>query len=355
MSLSPAADPVPADLTAGFGRLLGSPPVEMTRLPGGGNSRVYRLVGPEGRVLAGKVYLGLRADGFDRLAVEYQALAFLQDNGVEAVPRPVAFDSKAGLAVYEFCEGRRIVPAEIGPADLDQATAFLLGLKSLGRRPKADRLPPASEACFSGADIQANLTARLKRLRAVGGRDAAVELLFDFLDRNLAPAMDLILNWASARFSRQGLDWNARLDPARQTLSPSDFGFHNALRRKDGSITWLDFEYFGWDDPAKMTADFLLHPAMNLDREAGRRFTSAILDGFSEVEDLAFRLETVYPLFGLKWCLILLNEFVPADLERRDFAAGEGLDADEIRRRQLDKAASLLNRILDEYESFPYA
>jgi len=327
----------------------------MTRLTGGRNSRVYHLISPDGRVLAGKVYFGPRADGFDRLAVEYQALVFLKDNGVEAVPRPVALDAKAGLAVYEFCEGRRIAPAEIGPADLDQATAFLMGLKSLGRRPEADRLPPASEACFSGADIQANLTARLKRLRAVDGRVAAGELLFDFLDRDLAPAMDLLLGWASARFYRQGLDWTARLDLAHQTLSPSDFGFHNALRREDGSITWLDFEYFGWDDPAKMTADFLLHPAMNLDREAGRRFTSAILDGFSEAEDLAFRLETVYPLFGLKWCLILLNEFVPADLERRDFAAGGVLDADETRRRQLDRAASLLKRILSEYASFPYA
>jgi len=94
---------------------------------------------------------------------------------------------------------------------------------------------------------------------------------------------------------------------------------------------------------------------MALDHTAGRRFTSAILDGFSDAADLAFRLETVYPLFGLKWCLILLNEFLPAALARRDFAAGGGLDAGEVRRRQLDKAASLLKRILNDYESFPYA
>ena len=45
-----------------------------------------------------------------------------------------------------------------------------------------------------------------------------------------------------------------------RVLSPSDFGFHNALRRPDGTIVFVDFEYFGWDDPAKMMADAMLHP-----------------------------------------------------------------------------------------------
>ena len=54
----------------------------------------------------------------------------------------------------------------------------------------------------------------------------------------------------------------AELPVEQRTLSPSDFGFHNALRRPDGRVVFLDLEYFGWDDPAKMISDFLLHPAL---------------------------------------------------------------------------------------------
>ena len=43
-------------------------------------------------------------------------------------------------------------------------------------------------------------------------------------------------------------------------LSPSDFGFHNTLLASDGALKFFDFEYAGWDDPAKTAADFLRQP-----------------------------------------------------------------------------------------------
>ena len=39
-------------------------------------------------------------------------------------------------------------------------------------------------------------------------------------------------------------------------LSPSDFGFHNVIVEKDKILRFIDFEYAGWDDPAKMVSDF---------------------------------------------------------------------------------------------------
>ena len=49
-----------------------------------------------------------------------------------------------------------------------------------------------------------------------------------------------------------------------------------------------------------------------------RGLLAAVLAGQSA---FAGRVAAVYPLFGLKWCLILLNEFLPADFLRRQFAA----------------------------------
>ena len=105
-----------------------------------------------------------------------------------------------------------------------------------------------------------------------------------------------------------------------RTLSPSDFGFHNALRRSDGTIVFLDFEYFGWDDPAKTISDFLLHPAQNLDPSLKDHFLKKMLNSFSKSPFLQERLSVFYPLYALKWCLILLNEFLVSELQRRNFA-----------------------------------
>ena len=65
-------------------------------------------------------------------------------------------------------------------------------------------------------------------------------------------------------------------------------------------------------------------------------------------------MESVYPLFGLKWCLILLNEFVADSFQRRQFAATGAADRSALQLQQLDKARRMLNRISQEYQSFPY-
>ena len=59
-------------------------------------------------------------------------------------------------------------------------------------------------------------------------------------------------------FIGQGVSWEQELLEQYRTLSPSDFGFHNALRTPAGTMVFLDFEYFGWDDPAKTGFGFFV-------------------------------------------------------------------------------------------------
>ena len=84
---------------------------------------------------------------------------------------------------------------------------------------------------------------------------------------------------------------------------------------------------------------------MDLPDELKRRFYHRFVTNKS----LAKRVETVYPLFGLKWITILLNEFVPEDLRRRRFA---GIAASQA--AQLAKARRMLAKIEREYDHFPY-
>ncbi|HUI07363.1 MAG TPA: phosphotransferase [Verrucomicrobiae bacterium] len=317
-----------------FSRLLGQPVPTLEWIGGGGNSRIYKLPGPH----AGKVYFGQRRHDRNRLEVEFHALQFLWNHGVRCVPKPIAADAQTGHAVYEFIDGSRLSGADATEADIDDAVDFLAALKRLASDPDAAALPPAAEACFSTQAIIENLQARLARV-------AAAPPLQEFLNDSFRPTLKRMT---------ERLPPDGELPLEQRTLSPSDFGFHNALRRPDGRLLFLDFEYFGWDDPAKMISDFLLHPALELPEPLKRRFVTGIYRRLDANKSLAKRVETVYPLFGLKWCLIMLNEFVPEDWQRRGFASGGSLDRVAAQTRQLDKARRMLARIEREYEGFPY-
>ena len=60
--------------------------------------------------------------------------------------------------------------------------------------------------------------------------------------------------------------------------------------------------------------------------------------------DFPQRLADYYPLAGLRWTLIVLNEFVPSQWERRAFAAG-GRDRSRAKKEQLAKARRLLSAV----------
>jgi hypothetical protein len=341
--------PSPSDLHAMLGHEIRS--LERCRI--GGNSRVYRATLDDGTSLALKSYLQPTMDGLDRLSVEFGALSFLWNQGERAVPQPIASAPAQRVAAYEFVEGEPIDASRAGKAEIEQVIDFVNRLHGLRTHPDAASLPRASESCESFAALETNLQQRVRRLQSPGdtGEDSA--MLAQFLTHEFVPALDLAIGRAKRSTGAAG--WTRAWSNESRTLSPSDMGFHNALRRPDGSLAFLDFEYFGWDDAAKMLSDFVLHPAMSLTAEAKRLFAARVLDVFSSDHTLPERFATAYPLFALKWCLILLNEFVPSDLARRQFASADRPDHHERRMTQLKKSRALLERTMVELEQFPFA
>ena len=312
---------------------------------GGGNNRVYRVECAD-RAFALKWYPPQDDDRRDRLGVEFAALRFLERHGVAAVPRAFVADFERGLGVYEWLDG---APAEApDAADIDAALNFIATLAALSGRDDAQALAPASAACLSGRAVVAQAQARLARLHQVAAAEPELEA---FLGQAFAPTLEEIAAWAEARFARDGLDFEAELGPAERVLSASDFGFHNALRRSGGGLVFLDLEYFGWDDPAKLVADFLHHPGMTLEPGLKRRFLEGAGAVLGERGGFALRFPILYPLYGLCWCLILLNEFRPERWRRRALA-GAG-DRRRSCARQLDKARRLHTNLRESYETGP--
>ena len=71
----------------------------------------------------------------------------------------------------------------------------------------------------------------------------------------------------------------------------------------------------------KLTADILLHPGVALQPPQRRRFREAAERLYGD--DPAFAraaCRRYLPLFGLRWVLILLNEFIPERWQRRVLA-----------------------------------
>ncbi len=355
MSSLTQTDPGPETLRAELGRLLNRQVTGLDRIGGGRNSQVYRVEAGEGRRFALKIYFRHATDKRDRLATEYGSFSYLWENGFREIPQPVVSDAKLGWAVYQFIEGEKIARGQAGDAEVAVAADFLGRLRQLSRRDESRKLGVASEAFFAVNQIVDNVSLRLTRLlEAARTRSAQHEALQSFLLEEFQPFLDRVVRWSELRLGTIGASFREELSWSERTLSPSDFGFHNALRQPDGRIIFLDFEYFGWDDPAKMISDFLLHPAMDFSPDAKKKFASALFRRFSDWPGLLGRVESVYPLFGLKWCTIMLNEFLPDQLRRRQFAAAVPADLSALQRQQLEKARQMLNRIRGEYECFPY-
>ena len=131
------------------------------------------------------------------------------------------------------------------------------------------------------------------------------------------------------------------LERSERCLSPSDFGFHNSLRLPDGTLRFFDFEYAGWDDPAKLVCDFFCAVALPVPPELLPQVVTQVTECVGRPDEAQARIELLLPVYRLKWVAILLNEFMPVGLNRRRFAE-PGVDPEVRKVGQLGKAQAML-------------
>jgi len=295
-------------IAAGLAHQAGAPaPSALTPLKGGRNNRVFRTHHADGpRVM--KVYHRDPLDARNRLNHEWAFLVYAARKGVVAVPRPLARDDLAGAALYSFAPGARIGAESIG-AHLGKAIAFVLEVNARPRR--FEGLSEASEACFS---LGEHLTSVDRRIARLNGIDADAPLRAEveaLVSKQLQPIWSRVRARAAA-----SSDIESRIPSRAVILSPSDFGFHNALIDGD-RVTFIDFEYAGLDDPAKLVCDTFAQPDVPAPVGAFEPFATELIQGLGlDDKDLerCFRLRDVYQA---KWACIMLNEFLPMDARRR--------------------------------------
>ena len=333
-------EPVLAD----FLHRLGLPPdAVLDPLPGGANNRVY-CVRSRGERLVLKRYFHDPADPRDRFGAEQAFYTLAWNRGLRCLPEPLGWDPVHRLGLFRFVPGPRLTADQVDAGRIAEALAFVAALNATRHTPDALALPVASEACFSLTEHLACLARRVERLLKLDVRSAVDAQAAALVREELAPA------WRQVRdtIAAVGTEALAEVLPhSARCLSPSDFGFHNARLDPEGRLQFFDFEYAGWDDPAKLVCDFFCQPQVPVPPRYLDSFVAELDHALGGHGEPATRVRQLLPVYRLKWCCIRLNEFLPADRARRDFA-GVAPTAAEIEARkatQLEKARRALREV----------
>lgn len=316
--------------------------VEIQPLSGGFNCDVFKGVDTKGLQYFIKCYKPEREFASNRLAAEFGGLEFLWTNGIRSIPMPIVSIPELLIGVYEFIDGKEISTETITKNVIDTALKFWKSIDLLKRKPHAKKLRNAKEASFSFQDYLNVLNIRFQILTNIPHTKSTAGM-HTFINEELREFSQVI---SQKIIKTSGRDINRKLQHKYKTLSSSDFGFQNAIRKKDGTIIFHDFEYFGWDDPAKLIADFYLHPRMKFPERYREDFYKTV---YTQVNDssLPQRLPFVYQLLAIKWSLIMLNTFkLPGTIQGKNQIEAQ---------TQLKKAKNAITRLKEEInnKSFP--
>ena len=74
------------------------------------------------------------------------------------------------------------------------------------------------------------------------------------------------------------------------------------------NVFYIDFEYSGLDDPAKLYSVYFLQPEYNLKYSSYKQIINDILF-FKSDQNILEKIEFLMPIIYLRWSLLLLNIF----------------------------------------------
>lgn len=318
-----------------------SKPSHVTHLSGGKNNRVFRVDLADGTAVLLKCYFSDPRDRRDRRTAEWDFLQLAWSKGLRTLPQPLATDAGTAASLLAFLPGTKLSASELTAAHVDAAISFVLALNAEPRH--LDRLALGSEACLSLAQHLDTVERRVSRLAKLDPNAPHVEQAAAFVADELAPAWSQLRARIEREAKSSGLQLDQELGSAEQCISPSDFGFHNALVNGEGAVAFIDFEYAGRDDPAKLVSDFFCQPEIPVPLSHHARFVERLDRHLQAGPHFSTRAGLLLDAYRVKWTCIILNDFLPVGASRRAFAVDGSLY--QRCEQQLAKAKSKLGEI----------
>ena len=283
-----------------WARALGSNDTRVIALKGGMNSRVFSCAVADKRFVI-KGYQPLEAGQRDRFVAEKQFLLYANVAASEYVPQVLQVDDHRRCIVMEYLEGDAYAEGSSPQRqDIDAAVRFFSLLNE-------DPLQAATQITMDAAEGFLKISAHLENVR-----ERLRQMSVEHLPLSAQPKAERAIRLLQERFGPVAEGMNNALNAGQvedalpadmRCISPSDFGFHNAIRTKKG-VMFFDFEFGGWDDPAKAAADFVLQPKVPT-----RQHHLALLRemGHTKQKIALLRAKTLEPILELKWLCITVG------------------------------------------------
>lgn len=328
--------------------LLGRKIHSFERLIGGGNSRAYKIIDEKNDLFFLKEYPDLSKDKRKRQLTEFNACNFFKLHGIDNVAQVENLSNELNITLFKWIVGDAI--EGINKHHIDMAVLFVRTLFDLSQNTSEDAFQAASQACLSIAELKSQIDSRLSELLKVSNQFSDLNL---FLIEDFLPLKKQIYAWLEGNDELTTSD--SALAKSMKILSPADFGFHNAIIQNE-DISWIDFEYFGWDDPVKLVAEFIIHPAMELHEDQKIYWIDQMIEIFEKSDsEFKHRLNVSWPLYILRWSLIVLNVYSD-NLQQQRSLVKKVIDSSEAnkKRTQLQKAQDLLSQFLTHGYECPY-
>ena len=320
-------------------RELGSSITSIKRVEGGLNNRIFLLTDDVGVRYVAKLY---RRDDRNRLEREYKACAFLLSHGF-TVPTPYLKDEEHLYGVYSFEEGTRILDKDVQKRDIDFLVDFMVRIEQFTADTINESFDRGICSLHSAKELADDTHTRLYKVNAGLSQGVLHNEVSRFLESS-----GILRKTASLTEQKMSIWkypwWEIQKNEAR--LSPVDVGLHNMLFRKDGPPCIIDLEYFGWDDPFNLIANFLT-------QDQSQALTQEMYDytvhSYEKAMNLSQyqreRLRLVIDMFDIKWLAIYLTSLTPKYIESRVFASGDQFDIDKYVDEQIVKIQKRLIRI----------
>lgn len=303
----------------------------ISRIGSGKNNRTY-LVSTQSEKFLAKFYFFSSQDKRERLINEFNFLKYVKEIGIKNVPKPIIKSDYHNLGIYEFIDGRAFNSTDLNEGKIIEAASFFSSINNYQYKVKSRGLNFASDAFLDYDKFVIQINKRILVL------ENAVKT-----EKNSEDAVKFIKNlkslWIGLKEELKK-DRDLIIENKSLCVSPSDFGFHNSLITKN-ELFFVDFEYAGIDDPAKLLADFFIQPEIKVSLDYMKVFSYRALE-FSHKKDIIYqRALKLFPIFQVKWCCIMMNEFLPEIAKRRLFSNPQ-LDLEKSKFQQLKKAKKLL-------------
>ena len=274
-----------------------------SNLTTGINSSTFKIEGYEKKYLL-KIYNSSKVNPINRLEHENRFLNFLKACKFENVPQIISTNKKENWLLMSWIEGKKIT--EVNYDLCKEYLSFLVDIQKFRGIPVAKFILPASEAYFHFKGHIKSINHRIllleeKQQELLNLKEDSFKTLKNFLDKVKSE-----INYLKLFQNDKNIDMDYILPEENRIISQSDVGFHNMLLGKN-YVYFFDFEYAGWDDPAKLFADLLMQPDYNIPIKYLDIFDQYLKDFIFKENYNSDRLMFMLKLIRIKWSLIIMN------------------------------------------------